>query len=80
MLKHRCRYKIIGTGIIADDIFIETDLICPKCGKTGTVYVNNMCEKKLIKQASNGKYFNIHRDFILTDKQWKAMHSVLDTD
>ena len=30
--------------------------------------------------VSNGKYFNIHRDFILTDKQWKAMHSVLDTD
>jgi hypothetical protein len=66
---HRCRYKIIGSGIEPDSIWIETDLICPKCGRTGTVYVNRMCEDKLLHQAVKHKYFSIPKDFVIPCKR-----------
>lgn len=73
MFKHRCRYKIIGTGHQIDRSYIETDLICPKCGKTGTVYVCNKYEDKLLRQASKGKTFKIPRLYVLTVREYNNM-------
>ena len=73
MIHHRHRYKIIGTGFIRDMKTIQCDLICPKCGKKGTVYVNEKFEDRIIHQASKGKYFRIPIDFVLTEKEWKSL-------
>lgn len=64
LFKHKCRYRVIGTGFDPDDVVIETDLVCTKCGNTKTVFVHNSQKDKLIKQISKGKYFSIHKDFV----------------
>lgn len=67
-MKHRCRYKIIGTAKIGD--FIQCDLICRKCGKVGTVYAYDDYEKQIYSRVAKGKYFNIPYKCVLNEKQF----------
>ena len=62
---HRHRYKIIGIG--HDQNRIEVDLMC-KCGKHGSVLVEKCFEKRILKQASKGKCFNVPRIICVVDR------------
>lgn len=72
-MRHRHRYKIIGTSRINvgekyPDIWIQVDIICAKCDKVGTVYVYDEYENKIYNQASKGKYFHVPRKCCLNEK------------
>ena len=74
-MKHRCKYKIIGTSWINADAvvvdgWVQVDLVCKKCGKTGTVYVWDDYEDKIHKQASKGKDFRVPIKCCLSEKQF----------
>lgn len=49
---------------------ILCDLICPKCGKTGTVYVSDIYEEEIMEIASKGKYFNLPRLAVFTEREF----------
>lgn len=57
---HRHKYKIIGTGHDSNENSVQVDILC-KCGRYGTVYVEDCFSEKVIKQAAKGKYFNVPR-------------------
>lgn len=63
MFKHRCRYKVMGTGHgfgKGDETnVVEVDLICPKCGKVGTILASSRHEKEILRCASRDKYLKI---------------------
>lgn len=71
-MTHRCKYKILGTGFLNDG-FIQVDLFCEKCGKSGVVYVPDVYKKKIIKQASKGKRFRVGKDIVFTTREYEAI-------
>ena len=62
-MKHRHRYKIIGTfpwihtftGIHCG---ICADIVC-NCGRSGTVYIDQKYEKMVLNQAVRNKFLRI---------------------
>lgn len=61
---HRHRYKIIGTGFHPLNNLVDVDLIC-KCGKCGTVVVDDYFKDEIITQAVNNKYFKVPENAII---------------
>ena len=61
---HRHRYRIIGTGFHPLNNLVEVDLLC-KCGKCGTVIVDDYFKDQIINQAANGKYFKVPESAII---------------
>lgn len=61
-----------------DSGVILCDLVCPKCGKTGTVYVNNSWEDEIIEIASKRKYFNLPQYAVLTEREFMNQLAVND--
>lgn len=68
LFKHRHRYRIIGARFYGKDDNIEVDIICPKCGKHGTVIVPHRYSERILNQAMKHKYLNI--PCIVTSKKW----------
>ena len=66
-MRHHHRLKIIGTYTVLE--YCAADLVC-KCGKLGRVYVHDWCADDLFKLASNGKTFNISREFCMNKKEF----------
>lgn len=70
IFRHRCRYKIIGTAFMSESHMIMCDLLCPKCGKVGTVYVHDLYKAKILKLAEKGKYFNLPSKVVFTEREF----------
>lgn len=62
-------YLIIGTGFVPE--FIETDIVCKKCGKSGTIYIYDDLKKQIVQIASKHKVLRISPKYTLTKKQYK---------
>lgn len=69
--KHKHTYKIIGTAHGKRGL-IMCDLACDKCGRVKTVYVHNCYEKRIMRLASEGEYFNISEDQVIDEKYIQA--------
>lgn len=75
--KHKkCRhdYTIIGTGFGNDD-FIETDIMCNKCGHHETIYVFSDRLEDIYKYLGKSHGFRINRASFLTESQFDALVS-----
>ena len=72
----KCRhdYAIIGTGF-NNDTFIETDIICNKCGHHETIYVFRDRLKDIDKYLGKSHGFRISRASFLTESQVDALLS-----
>lgn len=70
IFKHRCRYKIIGTAFMSESHMIMCDLICPKCGKIGTVYVPDLYKEKIWRSIHKGKYFRLPSEDVYTEREF----------
>ena len=83
MKKHRCKYNIIGTAFVPSNRkipignthgYIQTDIICLTCGKSGTIYIDDKFTNTVIKQASHVEYLhNIPLKYCLSENQFKNL-------
>ena len=72
-VQHQCwRWRVIGTGHLGNG-FVETDLMCPQCGATQTLYIDDKVEDKLINQAANKFYFNVNNKYKHTEEEMYAL-------
>ena len=53
---------------MSESHMIMCDLLCPKCGKVGTVYVHDLYKAKILKLAEKGKYFNLPSKVVFTER------------